>query len=269
MNYNYSFDSLEEFITFIDKMSPADANNSERIGGIAFYGTETLDEAFELVKAGHPETASKVREKFNRITGASRILATNEVYNFQDEGIFFDTATFIEGNPEYWLQPEQTEMKSQKGIVTIYANIATPWDMKQDEYFTRGANVLVLTEALEKFGYSVEIIAVSTSRGYRQSKYDRIHTEIKIKHADQSADLDKIAFILSHRSFFRRLYFHFLEQLPQDIRVKFGILNISRYGFPVESDIRNGIYLGWQTGRYGLRELLNILAPYGNFELNN
>lgn len=265
MNYNYYYNSFEEFLASINNPSPKDARRSETIGErVAFFGSRDYATALNLAKNGDVNTAQKVREMYDKIK-AGGVIVPKEDFIFSDEGILFDTATFIEGNPEYWLETVKVENKQHKGVIKLYVNIATSFKMVESEYFLRGAYSLMLIEALEKAGHSVELIAVLYMSDGSQKNY--IESQINLKQADQAVDLSKLAFVLSHVAFFRRLMFHWLELLPQDLRIKFSITEDGFYGKVATQNFNDGISLGWDSFRLSTNDLLRTLKPYGEFEI--
>jgi hypothetical protein len=99
----------------------------------------------------------------------------------------------------------------------------------------RGVAVLAVVDAMEKQGRSCEVVAVESINSYG-AKRGQWEIEVPIKRAGESADLDRMAFVLAHPSFLRRLIF-----CAQDILD----LNDSGYGQCRETLLDKGdLYFG-------------------------
>lgn len=267
MEYKYFFNSLNDFIKEIkNKKSPKNVNSSMTIGGEGWYGTSNITEAYRLVEEGDRQTAEKVQEVYDKMK-ASNIVSVKESYNLSDEGLFFDVGTFLEGNPEYWLNPVNEEARNHKTVIKVYVNIRSGASMRQYEYFKRGANVFMILQALESAGHSVELIGVMVNGGDQNHRDDKLITQIILKRAGQALDFDKLAYCLANISFYRRLYFKFKELLPYEVRSVFGVTPHGSYGANSDIDPDDGIYLSSKSGSYSDYQLLSLLKLYGDFEI--
>jgi hypothetical protein len=262
---DYRYNSLEEFLTYIyAEAAPYwGHSHASRSDNNKFFGGITFEQAQEKVRLGCPKTSEKMREMYNDIHASYSKIFKPE-YQFADAGQFFDVATFLEGAPEYWLSEEitETESKGSKGVVRIFANVASSAMRTSEEYLKRGANIAQAVEMLELSGYSTEIIvcAGNACNGQEHDCY------VTIKEADQMLDFDKLAFVVGHIAFYRRLYFRWLERLPEAARTALNVTASGGYGSIVDCPVEPGISLTHESYAMTQSQWKNILSEYITFE---
>ena len=261
----YRYNSLEEFLQVIDasKVYPWASSVSIRSNNNEFYGHLSYYDARKLVTSGCPDTSARMREMYNDVhASASKIFKPD--MQFADAGLFFDVATFLEGTPEYWLDEQVTEQdaRGSKGVVRIYANVASAYHVTPEQYLKRGANIAQAVEMLELSGYSTEVIACAGN--YTDNKSHDCY--ITIKAPDQMLDFDKLAFVVGHCAFYRRLYFRWLESRPAEIRTLLNVTAHGGYGHISDCPDKDGISL--TTASYSMQasDWKKILSEYITFE---
>jgi hypothetical protein len=263
------FNSLEEFLTHINNAEVPEWAHSNDASRVEFFGHLTYGEAFEKAQKGCPETAAKMKEMYSRLHATSAKVLKPQII-FADSGLFFDTATFLEGTPEYWLSEEITEVEGRgsRGVVKIYANIAAACFVTEDDFMKRGANMVQAVEMLEISGYSTEIILCDglASSSSSSSGSTGVYTYITIKQPDQMLDFDKLAFVLGHVSFFRRLMLRYFESFSEAERTLLTITASGGYGYPREVPAEKGIYLTRSSYSMTQDEWRKILSEYVTFE---
>ena len=264
----YKYKSIEDFMRFVLAEEVFEGAHSLSSG--KFYGNMTFDEAVEKIKTGCAETSKKMKTLYNDINATSAKVLKPEL-TFMDEGLFFDTATFLEGTPEYWIGEEltQVEARGSKGVVRIYANISSQCSVEDWQYLKRGANIAQAVETLEISGYATEIIACAGFGQYGGNDIgngQRHNCYITIKEPDQMLDFDKLAFIIGNITFFRRIMFRWLERLPEDARNVLAVSASGYYAYPANVPNEEGIFLTRASYGMSQNEWKKILSQYVTFE---
>lgn len=208
------FDSIEALVRDNERWgkSPTDGSSSRSVGnGKDWYGgTQTYEEAVSLISRGWPEGASRVSQVRATLDRAveSLVAAKTQDVMFGVEGEWFDIGRMAEGDPEccgYWEEDGESEKNK---IVKIVANICVSACVSTDAMYARGAACIAAVDVLESLGYRVELWA-----GIGCDKYgsERLDSQVLVKDAGQPVDTDRLAYVLCHPAFFRRVYFAHME----------------------------------------------------------
>lgn len=205
------FDSIEALVRDNERWGKdaTDGNSSRQTGVDAWAGSKTYEEAVGYMQRGWPEGAakvSKVRGSLNRAV-ETLIAAKTQDCMYGVEGDWFDVGRMAEGDPEccgYWDDDGESEKTK---IIRIVANICVSAAVSTQAMYARGAACIAAVDLLESLGYRVELWAgIGCDRGG-----ERLDSQVLIKASGQPVDTDRLAYVLCHPSFFRRVYFAHME----------------------------------------------------------
>ena len=266
-NHKLIFNSVEDFYNTASK--PGNDNNSSSSTKPATRGWDFgagWDGAWKLARRGWPDGLKKLKAKRDLLqlpAQSDQDYAPRPYYS--DAGDEVELGRFLEGEPECW-QDWQPEVVPTFGkVARIVVNCAASAGVSADEFFERGAAACVLADALETLGIRCEIWALpkcSEKRGHTFEAW------VPVKRADESLELDRVAFMLAHPAFMRRMGFRLLEQLSASDFRPFQ----SGYGMPKEIDASEmdadgTIYFGRQHLGYSTPEQMqkavdDVLAKF-------
>lgn len=259
------FESIEEFLTEILGKKNKDDDPSHREGRNTWYGG-SWEEALSWIELGDKETGNKVEKEFYEIKAAGKPIMTEE-YKYADEGLFIDVGTFLEGNPEYFVQGSEGLETERKSVVIIMINCCQNYNASVGAYFTRGAYTLNVIESLERMGYPVEVVAAfATAPTGRQTpeRWDGSECTIVIKRPDQAVDYDKIAYCIANVSFFRRLMFRYYETRSDNYRKRFRVPSSYGRALEIQEENRPEIYVPSETQGWGAERWEKLVQSFSN-----
>ena len=237
------FDSVEQFSNWI-QVTPQTAkgkefNISNEIGKYRteFTGTESFEEAQNLLKCGDKENADKIAATIRKIKAQGKGTETrNKLYN-SPCGFMPIVPKVLAGEPQNMMAIKKQRYNSTK-VINIAYNVAVSCSITVNELTETAAKVANVIASLEKNGYRVNLYAYSCGRDLKHNYYSLL---VKIKDSGKYLDTLRIAYPLVNPSFFRRHVFGYMERLK-------GFNLNSTYGKIVDED--------------GCKECLPINASY-------
>lgn len=224
--YSIFFDSVDECIDYSIN-APHAVGDGSHGHNVAFYGTRSFEEAIDIIKKGEPFP------DIHRIWGdvSKRLPTTDYVVEKDLAGYAPDVVGFIGGRPDSMYRRREIKTTRRQAIKIIF-------DMTQScgydvQFFRkRGKLCLTMYSFLQSLGYIVELEAVAriSSSCYGYFSVPLITPQFHL-------DLNRVAAVLCHASFFRRIIFAVMERCPgkvsQELGCNFG------YGRPDSSLPRN------------------------------
>ena len=145
-----------------------------------------------------------------------------------------DVGRFLSNEPENMIQYTIEEDKNNK-LVHIVCNTTFSSSVSKSIIYNRGASLVTLINKLEDLGYRVKLdLVVSITSDYKEMS-DSFTVLIEVKDYSELLDLDRVAYCLCHRSFFRRLVFCLLEQQSLEAVEQFGFHSNGGYGYPFDN----------------------------------
>lgn len=241
------FNSVEEFSHWLQvtpqtaKGEKFDASNEVSKYNTEFTGTESFDEAQNLLKYGDKVNADKIAATIRKIKAQGKGNATrNSLYN-SPCGFLPIVPKVLAGDPENMFAIKKQTYKSTK-VINIAYNTTVGWQISTDEIIETAAKVANVIASLEKNGYRVNLYAFSCGKGKGETIYSLL---VKIKDSGKYLDTLRIAYPLINPSFLRRHILAYLER-------------IKGYG------IYEG-YCGVITKDYEAKKYLPINASYLSF----
>jgi hypothetical protein len=127
-------------------------------------------------------------------------------YSYDVVGNHLDVASYISGEPEYWLTEEPIRKPCGR-VIRVAVEIGGAFGVSAASMANRGQAIIALINSLELAGHSVELTIV---RAYR-SKGENYKFLIPVKHAGQPIDIKRLQFMIGHPSFYRRCLFGLAE----------------------------------------------------------
>lgn len=240
INLRRDFDSFADFVTAAETGASElpDSGRSSR-DSRSWSGTDSFDECITLARNGWQGGRDDVEAMRQDIQarGDSRI-ADAVVYDVAGDEA--DVDRMLSGEPEFMRRFESVEVPQSGRIVKVVVNITASGSVKRDNYIRRGAAALVLIDALESAGLRCEVVIAERCEGIGGTFY----ATAVVKRAQDSVDVDTLAFAVAHPSVLRRLIFSLMEQGDKAQRDAWNVTS-ARYGHPRELDEtdRGNVYL--------------------------
>lgn len=228
VDYHYKCESLSEFMKQVNGPAPfvnEGSAQSHKSRVSMYWDLETnFEQATEFLNSGWTEGAEKVAELSAELGVENLVDQSATILEPDFSGSILDVGEYINGNPEHFL--EYTESEVPKAVVKICAPLTIAGREDAQSLINRGVAMLALIDAIELTGASTEVwINV-----YFETRSFNVLTELKIKSSEEPFDVDKLAFIIAHPVFFRRIYFGFVENMNE--RIVGRVVNGGGYGRP-------------------------------------
>lgn len=209
------FDSVEQFSNWLQvtpqraKGKEFDASNEVSKYNTEFTGTESFDEAQNLLKYGDKVNADKITAAIRKIKAQGKGNATrNSLYN-SPCGFLPIVPKVLADEPQNMLAIRKQTYKSTK-VLNIAYNVAVSCSITTDDMIKTAAKVANVIASLEKNGYRVNLYAYACGMDIKSNYYSLL---IKIKDSGKYLDTLRIAYPLINPSFFRRHIFGYMERL--------------------------------------------------------
>lgn len=209
---------------------------SREKGDGEWSGTETFEEATDLIERGYPEglkLVGKFKDRLDTYMGSTKIDST-PYYDVSGDSV--DVAAYVVGEPEHFVSANLVEVPGTGPIIHIIIQGAAHCGIKSDVIKRKGAAVMSLIDALEEAGRSVDLTLRFTIRANYETyvegdkKTALLTYDIPMKSAGTSLSADSIAYAVCHPSMLRRIVFSLMEHEKPGIRKSFGVG--SGYGRP-------------------------------------
>nr|DAZ27135.1 MAG TPA: hypothetical protein [Caudoviricetes sp.] len=210
------FRTVNEFKQFITKtptnkvfedyymLSSKNANRSYQ----NFTGTESFDEAIDLLDNGWTDKAKELTTKLKAVErDMAPVLKQQRVIGVA--GYQPIVPLFLVGAPAA-MQSMKFQSVKQK-VVTVVKSISYDSGVSAAEWTEQGLKALAVVKKLEASGYRVNVDIVRG--GWDSGRYDRkgVVCRVRVKHASERLNASKLAFTMCHPSMQRRLMFRFTE----------------------------------------------------------
>jgi len=210
-----------------------------------FSQTATYAEALDLARKGWPEGLEQIRAQF---TAIKAVLNVGDEMNsrLSDSGDDVEVGLFLDGDPEHWI--EYPLMPKAHPVVKLIVSISASCGVSAETIFRKGAAIVAVVDGLEASGVRCEIEADHTVNASPSGKGNTYTNRIMVKRAEDSLDLDRIAFALCHPSMLRRLCFR-THELGTD--AEWERRGGKSYGYPEDPTPEPGAYVvpcaSWST----------------------
>jgi len=207
------FNSIDEMLKIINSrpnnVAMMGKNESHETGSSYFYGTETYDEALDLIKRGYkdilPQIKSGVAENLKRTETRQRRRIENGVVGYAP-----NVPNAILGLPNSMINVKSVPQKVK--AISLVVGITENAGTGTEEFIKSGIAALGVVNSLELQGYRVNLkVACKVSR----MDSERVFCTVTVKNYRDHLDLQKLCFPLAHPSMFRRFGFKWMETVPE------------------------------------------------------
>jgi len=268
----FDFDAWLEHVARTPSVNGSSRRSSHRNADGTFWsGTETFEDAMRLARDGWPEGLARVKDMAESIWNVIGQQMPRVDIQYDVAGAFADVDRFLTGEPEDMIQFVEDENVLGRGkVVKVWVNMSASAGVSTRTIFCRGAAVVALVDALEKLGYSCEIIVSAASSPGWNGDREVLQYDVCLRKAGDPLDLDRLAFALANSAWLRRLVFSAKEHENAALRSRFGIPG--GYGCPTESrghtseergievpSLRNGTH-HWETQEAAMEWVLAAAA---------
>lgn len=210
MNYLIQeFDSIHDLMQHITTapIAPAFKSREHSLGsqqtGRSWSGTDTFDDALDLLERGWTSEAAKLTKKIPVSTHSSTDTRTKA--HFDVVGFQASVPRYLQGVPQNMVNQKRVVQKQK--IVEINRDIFfnSGWSASRIE--EEGIKAIQVVQAIENKGFRVRINVVGTTESGDEVGFFKIC----IKRPDQRLNLSKMSFPMAHTGFFRRIGFSMIE----------------------------------------------------------
>ena len=205
-----SFDSLAKFTKYLevhkDVVSSGDTSDT---GSYNFTQTNNLAEAIAMLKTGSPKIEAGLKDSVKHAIAElqKEINSEPQGYVADVQGLFFDIAKVVEGDPEAWYREPWDKTRKPKISVPIMGTY--PGRFNSEDAIKNASAIIALIKAMEDKGIEVELYMMFLTKGmYADGRHDCV--TITIKGYNESFNWRKLSAML-HPSFFRRCLFRYNE----------------------------------------------------------
>jgi hypothetical protein len=277
--YIRKYESWAEWMQYTAKNAtflPPESCASRRVGHANWAGTETFEEAFKLATHGWAEGRERVKELADRIRSVICSKIVRPEPRFAETGDEVCVGRYLEGEPSHMIEfPPQEHNASGGRIVSIGLNVFVSAGCERALFQMRGAAIVAMIDALETLGYRCELTMCMGCTGQGKGSYQMT---VPIKKASEQPEMDRLAFIFSHESIFRRLQFAVGESDPSHAcQQQFGIgvyywtpgkyAEANKHDFFFENMSSSENNTCWKSHELASEEVLRLLKASGLVEL--
>lgn len=202
MYYRNHYDSLGAFLWKASQPSLSTAESSKREGRDEeeFSGTRNFAAAMDLVTNGWPEGRAKL---MTAIAAAQTTTTFTPSLVMDVAGAYPIAALAAAGDPCSMVDLAPVEDRVRP-IVRLLVQRAGSAAYSVEEFTNYGAAIMSYTEGLEAAGFRCEVTVCFASDFH--SDGDQF-TTVVVKRAEEPIEIDRMAFVMVHPAFFRRIAF--------------------------------------------------------------
>ena len=143
-----------------------------------------------------------------------------EGYVADVQGLFFDVAKVIEGEPEAWYRDPWDKVKKPRLRIPLVGSYNAGFSV--ETAIKNSSEIIAIVKALEDNGFECEIAMIFPADGAESGTGKGAYQEVMVKNFDESFNFNKLSAML-HPSFFRRIIFRDLEvALPKTLAGGYG-----------------------------------------------
>lgn len=212
------FSSIGEFYSYIKETEVnetfKDVKLSSETGSYNFTGTESYEEAENLLLNG----CSKMAKKLNEAVEKANMKMTKE-----ERKMVYDICGYQASVPRY-LQGVPTNMINTKVVVkknkviTLNKMINYNCGVSTETIIDESVRLVSVIRMIESSGTRVNLNLLNVSHGSTKidgRKYEHYEVlKIRLKNSNQKLNISKLAFPLVHPSMLRRIIFRYFEVVP-------------------------------------------------------
>lgn len=204
------FDSLTEFVRAMDTLPipdywPRRSSDKKSTGDDRFYGTcHSYAQASKLVRQGWPEGVAKLQKSIS-IVAEGMDTGTFMHDEMDVTGPVAFIGDYLAGDPECMYNPA---IPDEQPVLNIIVDMSVHGGVNASYLNRRGAAICSLVESLEAQGRRCNVFCAMVCESWGSEFFMVL---IKIKDSHHDLQLNVMAYVLAHPSFYRRHYFRFIE----------------------------------------------------------
>ncbi len=211
--YIREFDSLNSFYEYITT-TPLNKTFCWKEGGLSstagskkFTGTENFEEAVNLFKNGWDDMAKKLTKKL-KVTQSQTMCSEVQKTIYDIVGFQCSVPRYLQGIPTSMVNKKLVPIKQK--VVTLNKDFSYNCSISTEDIIEASIQTMQVVKMIEAQGVRVNLnIIFGVAAGNTREV-----AKIRIKSANERANISKLAFPLVHPSMFRRLCFRYIEVAP-------------------------------------------------------
>lgn len=224
-----AFSNISEFYNFLLKTPRrrGAGNSSEKKGDSFWKGTETLEQAYDLLLGGDEKLYRKFQEQkdlsVDKMLGnvINKNKTRNDVVGFQP-----NVPNYLLGLPNDMIN--QVPKKISQKILNIVLCMSVSAGVSADILQSIGMKYMQVIDLLEKSGYRVNLYIAHAG----EERGEKDICLVRIKTDREPFNIKKCVFPIAHPSMFRRIMFRWIECCDVDIELTGGW---GGYGRPIQN----------------------------------
>lgn len=205
----YTFDSIGEYISWIQSHNPVTTKRSSENGSYHFTGTNSYSDALELLEKGWEEGAQKIDKRLKEKLQSSMEVTTRQRSVYDVVGGNASVPRYLQGVPTNMIRQVRTPVKQP--VTNVYFNYVFPQFFTQDQIIDECIKTLQKVVALENAGTRVNLYAIKIA-GTDNGTVEMV--SVCLKKSTERLNVLKLAFPVAHPSMLRRISFAFDERNP-------------------------------------------------------
>lgn len=210
------FSSISEMMNVLDKRPNNEimknCDSSSKKGERGWYGTDSYEEASQLMRTGYTEILPKIKEGLAKSSKVvSKMFSPTDLRRPKNLPVGFipHIPNSILNLPNSMIDIKISPQK-RKTLSILYV-MAGSCGISADTWIKAGIALLTAIKIVERQGISISIDTVF----YCGSEHEQTAMgSVRVKHFGQPLDIQKLCFPLANPSMFRRIGFKFLETTP-------------------------------------------------------
>ena len=216
-HYLNTFNSLREFDSYLQnaQLSPLFVNHNRKPSSLTegnekWYGTNSFNEANELMRKGDNKNAKKLNSNCKIQTPSLGIGKQKKAFN-SVVGFIPNIGNYFSGDPNNMINMHHIPAK--KKVITIIYCLSVGCDIKAKEMLEASCNLINAILGIEATGKRVNLFLISgsaNSHTYSKNGESCLNL-LKIKDSGSLFDKSKMAYPLINPSYFRRHIFKAIE----------------------------------------------------------
>lgn len=175
-----------------------------------WYGHATWDETIAFARHGWHTGTQQLTEQLAQVE--QRVAMEPGSYRYDVHGLFFDVGTVLTGEPECWLEQEETP---KRRIFRLRLNPSSGSYTEAHKIVNRGAAMVALADLLQSDPNNIvelEICRINQTKDFGK-KGEKYRHEYILHMGTSPIDLDTLAFAIAHPAYNRRLMLAVMERL--------------------------------------------------------
>lgn len=173
-----------------------------------FYGVQTMDEAYNLLKNGWTQEVEKMNAVLQKVHTANlpkRVAFRNDVVGFAPV-----VPLAMMNVPQSMINTSMKQIKSK--VVKIFYSMGDSCWTSSKTFIERGRKIMEAVISLERSGYRCELYS---AQFYTHRSGDRSDALlVKVKEANQPLDVKRVMFPFTHPAMFRVIGFTWEDHCP-------------------------------------------------------